>query len=43
MSVEEVVPIIKKRPRPQLRVREFSIEGDDTEAVETNEDEAKLQ
>jgi hypothetical protein len=41
MSIEEI-PIIKKRPRPQPRVRELSIEGDDTEVAEINEDEAKL-
>lgn len=40
MSVEEV-PLIKKRHRPQRRVREISIE-DDAGAVEVNEDEAKL-
>jgi hypothetical protein len=41
MSIEEI-PTIKKRSRPQPRVRELSIEGDDTEVAEINEDEAKL-
>ena len=41
MSIE-AIPIIRKRPRPQPRVRELSIEGDDTEVADINEDEAKL-
>ena len=40
MSIEEEVPLIKKRQRPQRRVREISIE-DDAGAVEV--DEAKFQ
>jgi hypothetical protein len=36
----EAVPIIKKRTRPQPRIRAPSIH--DTEMVETNEDDANL-
>jgi len=41
MSIEEI-PIIKRRSRPQPRVRELSIEGDDTEVADINEAEDKL-
>ena len=40
LSIEEEDPLIKKRPRPQRRVRGISIE-DDAGAVEV--DEAKFQ
>ena len=40
--MSEEVPIIKKRPRPQPRLRELSIEGGDTEVVEINDEETKL-